>query len=89
MNSPPGCTTGSSKIPDKILKNVDPNLFVSENGVCQLNPSPPPFLGALLTPPPPGSENPTCPGRVEHPLPSACDPGPFGGNHPHLALRTV
>ena len=40
----------------KLLKNVDPNLFISENGVCQLSPfpkPPPPFLGALLTPPPP------------------------------------
>ena len=47
----------------KLLKNVDPNLFTSENGVCQLSPfptPPPQFLGVLLTPPPRGSKNPTC-----------------------------
>ena len=51
----------------KVLKNLDPNLFISGNGVCQLSPfpkiPPPQFWGALLTPPPPppGSENQTCP----------------------------
>ena len=46
--------TGPGCPPGKLLKNVDPNLFISENGVCQLSPFP--------NPPAFGSEGPTCRG---------------------------